>query len=257
MSLIDLSSLEGPPIDPRPHSTEPSWGNDIPDVYRYSSAGPSGPPRPASADPAQGSRSKSPSAVSGASWQRHGRDNVQRSTHLTPENAIGNGTFHRRVNHSTTARPNSYLGHSSPSSIFDPYPESQRAISQTRAQSASPAEQLVWLDNHSVWVRANDVPMPLTLNTGNRGVERPNARRPPALAHSQSMDSTFFANEHNRDLGIPTSPPPPYEQHIFDRPFSQMPSNAGEGSHSSRLTAQDSLWATVAGRRASRIPSGN
>jgi hypothetical protein len=75
-----------------------------------------------------------------------------------------------------------------------------------------------------------------------------------ALTHTRPME-TYSLNNCDREPGITTSPPPPYERHIFDQPISSTLVSPEE--RSSRMIAQDSVWAAVAGRRAHRAPFDN
>ncbi|OGM46913.1 hypothetical protein ABOM_004502 [Aspergillus bombycis] len=245
MDQIDLSSLEGPPIIHRPHSTNPYSG--VPSIQLDYSALPleafdglpSHPPRPASADPAPSSRQKSPSIASGMNWHRRERGNLQHPANLTPGNDIRHAASERRVDSSAARRPISHPGHSSPLGLFNPHPRVERPF---RTQSASPSHQLIWLDEQNIWVRAE-----ITISTNFSG-------QVPTLTHSRSMD-TYFTNNGERDGDIPTSPPPPYEQHVFDQPITSRRVSRGEPS--SRMAAHDSMWTAVAGRRAHRPPFGN
>ncbi|PIG86441.1 hypothetical protein AARAC_006464 [Aspergillus arachidicola] len=244
MNPIDLSSLEGPPIIHRPRSTNPYSG--VPSIQLDYSALPlevfdglpSHPPRPASADPVPSSRQKSPSIASGVNWQRRERGNMQHPANLTPGNDIRHVPSERRVDYSAARRPISHPGHSSPLGLFNPHPRER----PFRAQSASPSHQLIWLDEQNIWVRAD-----ITVSTNFPA-------QVPTLTHSRSMD-TYFTNNGERDADIPTSPPPPYEQHVFDQPITSPRVNQGQPL--SRTGAHDSMWTAVAGRRAHRVPFGN
>ncbi|KNG86600.1 hypothetical protein ANOM_006471 [Aspergillus nomiae NRRL 13137] len=245
MDQIDLSSLEGPPVIHRPHSTNPYSG--VPSIQLDYSALPleafdglpSHPPRPASAEPVPSSRQKSPSIAPGVNWHRRERGNMQHPANLTPGNGIRQGASERRIDCSTARRPISHPGHSSPLGLFNPHPRVERPI---RVQSASPSHQLIWLDEQNIWVRAE-----ITISTNFPG-------QVPTLTHSRSMD-TYLTNNGERDADIPSSPPPPYEQHVFDQLIASRRVSRGEPS--SRMAAHDSMWTAVAGRRAHRAPFGN
>ncbi|KAB8260665.1 hypothetical protein BDV32DRAFT_149371 [Aspergillus pseudonomiae] len=245
MDQIDLSSLEGPPVIHRPHSTNPYSG--VPSIQLDYSAFPleafdglpSHPPRPASAEPVPSSRQKSPSIAPGVNWHRRERGNMQHPADLTPGNGIRQGASERRIDCSAARRPISHPGHSSPLGLFNPHPRVERPI---RVQSASPSHQLIWLDEQNIWVRAE-----ITISTNFPG-------QVPTLTHSRSMD-TYLTNNGERDADIPSSPPPPYEQHVFDQLIASRRVSRGEPS--SRMAAHDSMWTAVAGRRAHRAPFGN
>ncbi|KAE8383595.1 hypothetical protein BDV26DRAFT_93180 [Aspergillus bertholletiae] len=252
MNPIDLSSLEGPPVIYRPHSTNPYSG--IPSIQLDYSALPleahdglpSHPPRPASADPVPSSRQKSPSIASGVSWHRRERGNIQHPANLTPGNGIRHGVPERRVDYPAARRPISHPGPSSPLSLFNSHPGVERPV---RTQSASPSHQLIWLDEQNIWVRAH-----ITVSTSSYPTTANIPGQVPTLTHSRSMD-TYFTNTSERDPDIPTSPPPPYERHIFDQPITSPGVSRGESS--SRMPEHDSMWTAVAGRRANRGPFGN
>ncbi|KAB8236383.1 hypothetical protein BDV23DRAFT_182598 [Aspergillus alliaceus] len=257
MNQIDLSSLEGPPIIHRPHSTNPYSEGNLPSIQLDYSAlplepfngMPSHPPRPASADPVPSCRDKSPSIGSGVNWLHRGRANVQRPANLVPENDARHGGSGRRIDYSSARRPNSHLGHFSP---FNPHPEEAR---YPFGQSASPSNQLIWDDRRNIWVRADTaMPTPSYPTIANLSTRRSDTRQVPTLTHSRSTN-TYFSNNSDRDADIASSPPPPYEQHRFDQPISSLRVSPGE--HPSRTAAQDSMWAAVAGRRVHRVPFGN
>ncbi|KAE8348897.1 hypothetical protein BDV28DRAFT_74190 [Aspergillus coremiiformis] len=257
MNPIDLSSLEGPPIIHRPHSTNPSNLPSIrldwsPVPLESFDGMPSRPPRPASADPVSSSRKKSPSTVSRVNWYRRDRSNIQRPERLTPGNGIHNDSAERRIDYSPMHRPSSHLGHSSPQSPCNSHIGLER---HTRTQEVSPPHQIIWLDEQNTWVRADiAASMPPYQANGNLSPDGLNTRQVSTSTPSRSMD-IYFSTNGDREAGIATSPPPPYERHIFDQPISSP--RASPGEHSSQMTVHNSMWAAVAGRRAHRAHFGN
>ncbi|KAF7587012.1 hypothetical protein BBP40_007856 [Aspergillus hancockii] len=261
MDPIDLSSLEGPPIIHRPHSANLCSGSSIPNIqsdYAVFPPGsfndtPSHPRRPASAEPVPLCREKSPSIPSGVNRHRRDRANIQRLAHQTLGNGMNNGTPERRIDYASARHPSSHHGQSSPPSILNSHLEPERYNTHSRARSASPSHELIWLESQNIWVRAETaVSASPYLNTETRAVGISSSYRVSTLTHSLSME-TYFSNS-DRESGIATSPPPPYERHIFDQPISS--SLVSPGEHPSQMTAQDSVWTVVAGRRAHRAPFG-
>ncbi|KAL5048052.1 hypothetical protein BDW71DRAFT_205996 [Aspergillus fruticulosus] len=233
---MDLSSLEGPPIADTRFSNPTQGAVSIPQIRfdtTLSPVSPLGanswdlPPRPASTS-AIPPRNRYSNTTSNGFWQSMHPNVTERSFRTPPNQSLNPGLF-RGVSHLTTT--------------LAPSPRSSRPHSN----SVSTPHQLVWVESEQIWiVTARTSSTPAHHERPHSSLSNPGPDGGMAsICHSRLMNQYY-----STDLLADTDPddlPPPYGQHVFDRPLGPI-LPAVTRVNPEDLPQRGSRWAAI-GRR--------
>ncbi|RAH73535.1 uncharacterized protein BO66DRAFT_225284 [Aspergillus aculeatinus CBS 121060] len=257
---MDLSSLEGPPIaDSRftVSSESPKEYMTVPRIRLDTGLASTLPQRPASACDSPRPKADyypySPQGRQDPSICRRCHFRIHSTGDLSTPSP-------REASPSTSSYPALNLPPPPPSSSFAYSPWASRSRSMTdltlqptrttgpvcRETSTQQASQLIWLESEELWVLKPPSPLssapylsPLAPRPIHSATGRGGHPSSPSVFDDYASDSEY------------SDQPPPYEHHIYDRPFVPLPDRAREDGSSRR-----SRWSAVARRRANRALSG-
>ncbi|KAJ0419067.1 hypothetical protein BJY00DRAFT_314324 [Aspergillus carlsbadensis] len=270
---MDLSSLEGPPmLDSRFSSPAPST-HSVPHIRLDGVTSPVSPldtnswdlpPRPASTS-AIPPRSKCPNISSNGFWQSIHPDSRSASNHRTtvPRSHLAEPSSHTAPYRSSAAR-NPITQTNTGAAISSPQPT--RPITRPHSSSLSTPHQLVWVESEQIWILTTRITPPSTLTPPHHlhpqyrphlslaPVPNPSFATgrgtPSTLTHSRSMElnPSTSITEFWGDVNDPEDLPPPYEQHMFDRPLGPILPAVRRVPREEVQQIRGSRWAAI-GRR--------
>ncbi|CEN60000.1 hypothetical protein ASPCAL02441 [Aspergillus calidoustus] len=273
---MDLSSLEGPPMLDNTFSSPALSTHSVPHIRLEDVTSPVSPldsnswdlpPRPASTS-AIPPRSKYPNISSNGFWQSMHPDSSSASNHVTtaPRSHPAEPSSHAAsYRPSTASNLNTHTNTSVGLSTAISSPQPTRSIARPHSSSLSTPHQLVWVESEQIWIlTTRTTPSTLTpphhLHPHYRShpslAPAPNpsfATRtgaPSTLSHSRSMElnSSTSITEFWGDINDPEDLPPPYEQHIFDRPLGPILPAVRRVPREEVQQIRESRWSAV-GRR--------
>jgi hypothetical protein len=276
---MDLSSLEGPPmLDTRFSSPAPST-HSVPHIRLEDVTSPVSPldssswdlpPRPASTS-AIPPRNKYPNISSNGFWQSMHPESSSASNHITtaPRSHPAESSSHAAsYRPSTASNQNTHTSTSAAFSSAISSPQPTRPITRPHSSSLSTPHQLVWVESEQIWILTTRTTPPSTITPPHHlhPHYRPHSSlapipnpsfatgtgigAPSTLSHSRSMEMnpSTSIREYWGDINDPEDQPPPYEQHIFDRPLGPILPAVRRVPREEVQQIRGSRWAAI-GRR--------
>ncbi|KAL2821121.1 hypothetical protein BJX63DRAFT_427801 [Aspergillus granulosus] len=264
---MDLSSLEGPPILNSRFSSPPALRTHhaIPHIRLENVQSPVSPlesnswdlPRRPASMSAIPPHNKPSNRASDRFWQSIQPESTS-SNHRTgaprSHRSHSSGcTTSRRLSTSTSSNTHARA------TLAPPSPQTTRSTPRQHSSSISTPHQLVWAESEQIWILTTRTAPPSSLAPQHHHHHRslsslapvPNPTSPTTrLVHSRSMEiypSAPMADVWN-DVHDPNDLPPPYEQHIFDRPLGPIMPAVRRVPQEEVRQARTSRWAAI-GRR--------